>query len=191
MVAQMLELPLPDPRLESGSVLLRPWTHDDVPAIVCACRDGSIARWSPVIPCPYGEGDALGWLEGQEPMRVRGDGLDLAIIHAGTGAVLGAIGVSDVSMTLLSASVGYWLAPEARGHGYMTTAVRLLAGWTLDQLGLARIALMTDPDNVASQRVAERCGFTREGHLRSNLRIRHTGQRRDSLIYGLLPGELQ
>lgn len=191
MVPRMPEVPLPDPQLESGSVLLRPWAIDDVPAIVAACRDGSIARWSPVIPFPYVESDALEWLEGQEPMRVRGDGLDLAVVHSETGAVLGAIGLGTVSMTQLSAAVGYWLAPEARGHGYMTTALRLLASWAFAELELARIALLTDPENEPSQRVAERCGFTREGYLRSETRIRHSGERRDSLIYGLLRGELR
>jgi RimJ/RimL family protein N-acetyltransferase len=186
----MPEVPLPDPPLQRGSVLLRAWTRDDVPAVVAACGDGSIAKWSTVIPFPYAESDALVWLEGQEPMRLSGDGLDLALAHADTGAVLGAIGMHDVSMTLLSAVIGYWLAPEARGHGYMTTAVRLLAGWAFEELGLARLELMTDPQNVASQRVAERCGFKREGHLRSHIRIRHSGERRDSLVYGLLPGEL-
>jgi RimJ/RimL family protein N-acetyltransferase len=186
----MPEVPLPNAQLRSGSVLLRPWTEDDVPAVVAACQDGSIAKWSPVIAFPYAESDALLWLESQEPMRLSGDGLDLAVARADAGGVLGAIGLHEVSMVLLSASIGYWLAPDARGHGYMTTAVRLLAAWALNELGLARLELTTDPENVASQRVAERCGFKREGYLRSNMRIRHSGERRDSLVYGLLPGEL-
>jgi ribosomal-protein-alanine N-acetyltransferase len=93
-------------------------------------------------------------------------------------------------MGQLSAQTGYWLAPEARSHGHATAAVRLLARWAFGQLGLARLELTTGPDNAASQRVAERCGFVWEGRLRSNIIIRHTGERRDSLIYGLLPGDL-
>lgn len=187
----MFELPLPEPQLRDGHVLLRPWSNDDVPAIVAACQDQSIARWSPVIPYPYADSDARGWLDSQEPTRAAGEGLDLAIVHTETSAVLGAIGISNVSMTLLSAEVGYWLAADARGHGYMTQALRLLAPWVFDELGLARLQLLTDPENAPSRRVAERCGFTQEGHLRSHMRIRHSGQRRDSLIYGLLPGELR
>jgi RimJ/RimL family protein N-acetyltransferase len=82
------------------------------------------------------------------------------------------------------------LARDARGHGYISRAVRVLVRWAFDELGLARLELTTDPENTASQRVAERCGFQKEGYLRSHMLIRHSGQRRDSLVYGLLPGEL-
>ncbi|MDQ6775281.1 MAG: GNAT family N-acetyltransferase [Actinomycetota bacterium] len=143
-----------------------------------------------IIPFPYEESDALSWLESQEPMRLAGDGLDLAVVHAETDSVLGAIGIGTVSAILRSASMGYWLAQEARGQGYMTAAARVLARWAFDDLGMARLELTTDPHNVPSQRIAERCGFQREGYLRSHMLILHSGERRDSLIYGLLPEDL-
>jgi RimJ/RimL family protein N-acetyltransferase len=186
----MAELPFPDPQLTADLVLLRAWSQADVPAIVAACQDPSIARWSPVIPFPYGTGDAVAWLAGQEPARLVGEALDLAVVAADTGSVLGAIGINGASPTLRSAAIGYWLAPGARGHGYMTTAVRLLVMWAFERLGLARLELTTDPQNAASQRVAERCGFRREGYMRSHMRILHNGERRDSLLYGLLPEDL-
>ena len=91
----------------------------------------------------------------------------------------------------MSASIGYWLAGEARGQGYISRAVRVLARWAFDDLQLARLELTADPENIASQRVAERCGFRKEGHLRSDIVVHHSGERRDSLVYGLLPGELK
>jgi RimJ/RimL family protein N-acetyltransferase len=59
----------------------------------------------------------------------------------------------------------------------------------LDELGVERLELTTDPDNRRSQRVAEAVGFRREGVLRSHLR-HPDGRRRDSVMYSLLPGEL-
>jgi RimJ/RimL family protein N-acetyltransferase len=56
-------------------------------------------------------------------------------------------------------------------------------------LGLARLWLQVELENVASQHVAERCGFVREGRLRSHFQGRDGG-RVDVLIYGLLPAEL-
>jgi RimJ/RimL family protein N-acetyltransferase len=177
-------LPFPDPALQAGSVRLRRWTTADVPAVVAACEDPSISRFSPAIPFPYSDADATGWLESQEPMRMAGQALELAIVHTESGDLLGAVGM------LRTAELGYWLARGARGHGYMTSAVRLLAGWAFEEVGFARLELTTDPENVESQRVAERCGFRREGYLRSHMLVRHSGERRDSLIYGLLPGDL-
>ena len=59
--------------------------------------------------------------------------------------------------------IGYWVTPPARGRGICTRALRLLARWALDELELQRLELITDPDNLASQRVAEKVGFQREG----------------------------
>ena len=64
-------------------------------------------------------------------------------------------------------SVGYWLLEDGRGKGRATRAVRLMASWALPEMRLGRLQLHADPENVASQRVAERAGFTREGILRA------------------------
>jgi hypothetical protein len=53
----------------------------------------------------------------------------------------------------------------------------------------AWLELITDPDNVRSQRIAEKVGFRREGVLRSHL-VHSDGPRRDSVMFSLLPGEL-
>ena len=186
----MPELAFPDPPLSDGVVTLRPWADGDLEFVVRACQDPEVSRYSPVIPFPYVEADARGWFEFQEPARLAGHSIDFAVSDAATGRPLGAIGLSRVDHRLLNIETGYWLAREARGHGYMTRAVRLVAQWVFDRLGFARLQLCTDPENVASQRIAERCGFRREGHLRSSMLVLHSGERRDQFVFGLLPGEL-
>ena len=69
-------------------------------------------------------------------------------------------------------------------------ALQRLCRHALDELGLERLELITDPDNVASQRLATKVGFCREGVLRSHLR-HPDGRRRDSVMFSLLPGELR
>jgi RimJ/RimL family protein N-acetyltransferase len=66
-------------------------------------------------------------------------------------------------------------------------AIRLLTRWAFAVLGIARLELTCGTDNEASQHVAERCGFVREGVLRSHVPFK--GARRDSVIYSLLPGD--
>jgi RimJ/RimL family protein N-acetyltransferase len=84
--------------------------------------------------------------------------------------------------------LGYWLLPEGRGRGRATRALWLLSRWVLDQPGVERVELSTSPDNVVSQHVAERCGFRREGTLRSY----HVVDRRreDAVIFSLLAEDL-
>lgn len=63
---------------------------------------------------------------------------------------------------------------------------------TLADMVAARLASPSLPGRASELvRVAERCGFRYEGRLRSHMLVRHSGERRDSLIYGLLPGELR
>lgn len=185
----MAELSFPNPPLQSGSVALRPWRESDVPAIVRTCSDPDVVRFLVSLPTPYTEDDARAWLATQEPKRLAGDSLELAIADKETNELLGSL-ATRVSSRTRSANIGYWLTPEAQGHGYMAAAVRLLCEWLFETLGVGRIELTTDPENYASQRVAERCGFQQEGLLRSHLLHLHTGERRDSLMWSLLPGEL-
>ena len=54
-----------------------------------------------------------------------------------------------------SGFIGYGVAERARRRGIATRATRLLVGWAFDALGLERVELLAEVDNVASQRVAE------------------------------------
>ena len=88
------------------------------------------------------------------------------------------------------ASMGYWIAASERGQGVCSRALRLLSRHALDDLEVQRVDLITDPDNIASQRVAEKVGFQREGVLRAHLR-HPDGRIRDSVMFSLLPGEVR
>jgi RimJ/RimL family protein N-acetyltransferase len=160
-----------------------------VPGKLLAFSDPVIQRFSRRTT-PYTEADARRDFAEQEQARGRGEELNFALAEPGDqAAVLGGCLLENVRLDHNCAAVGYWLAPEARGRGVVTHAVRLLARWAFAELGLARLELTCGPDNEASQRVAERCGFTREGLLRSHVPFK--GARRDSMIYSLLPGELR
>ncbi|GAA4614738.1 hypothetical protein GCM10023195_64490 [Actinoallomurus liliacearum] len=126
----------------------------------------------------------------QEDARLRGQELNLAIVDAADpDHVWGKASLYDVDLDEARAAVACWLAPHARGRGVATRTLRLLAQWAFDSLAIARLELTCAPDNVASQSVAERCGFVREGVLRSHIRFK--GERRDTVVFSLLPGELR
>jgi RimJ/RimL family protein N-acetyltransferase len=58
--------------------------------------------------------------------------------------------------------------------------------WAFDQLGAQRVELVVDDRNIASRKVAERCGFVLEGVLRNVLRDPE-GILRNTCIYARLP----
>lgn len=182
----MPSIPLPEPPLADAELRLRPWTLGDVPAVTAACQDPEISRWT-VVPQEYTDQDATEFIATREADRAAGRELSLAIVSH-RDALLGSIAVSNVDWPDHRAEIGYWMAREVRGRGLGTRAVRLLSRWAIAELRLERLELLANPANEASQRLAERAGFTREGLLR-RYRTRH-GVREDLIMFSLLPEDL-
>ena len=61
------------------------------------------------------------------------------------------------------AEIGYGISTEYQGRGYATEAVDAMVAWALRQPGVRRVDAETEPDNRASQRVLEKCGFLPAG----------------------------
>jgi RimJ/RimL family protein N-acetyltransferase len=97
---------------------------------------------------------------------------------------LGFGGLVDLDLDARQGEIGYVVAREARGRGVAGRALRLITGWAIDELGLERVELHIDPENIASIRVAERCAYVREGVLRS-LHFKDA-IRADTAIYSML-----
>ena len=176
---------LPDPRPTDGVVTLRAWAEDDLLEVVRCFEDPTISRWLPMIPYPYTEADARKWFATLAPRRAAGNGAGLAIVDAVNGELLGGVGFRPDDER--RAEVGYWVRRERRGEGIATRALRLILRWAFDELGFTRIQLHCDVENVASQRVAEKAGYTREGVLRAWLEV--DGEPRDHVLYSLLATE--
>ncbi len=96
--------------------------------------------------------------------------------------------VGVVNWTLPEFEVGYFADVDHEGHGYVTEAVKGALGWLFDHLEAHRVRLGCDETNLRSIRVAERCGFVREGHLRET-KQHPDGNYSGDLHYGLLRSE--
>jgi RimJ/RimL family protein N-acetyltransferase len=175
--------------LRDGDLVLRRWVQDDAAWLVTACNDPEITRWIPVIPSPYTEEDARAFIGGESRSAPEYSVPEHSFAIAVGDSPAGAIGMSVNSMNYRG-RIGYWVAAPSRGAGVCTRALRLLSRWAFHDLELRRLELITDPDNVASQRVAEKVGYRREGVMRSHL-LHPDGRLRDSVLFSLLPGELR
>ena len=180
---------LPGDPLLDGTTALRAWRDSDLDPLVVACQDPEISRWTRV-PYPYASTDARAYLLQRHDSLHAGIAAPFAIVSAADrDHLLGSISLMRFSWQHARAEVGYWLATAARGEGHATRAVRLITAWGFRSLALQRIELMAATGNPASQRVAERCGFTREAVLRSYLQAQH--ERQDMVAFGLLADELR
>ena len=106
------------------------------------------------------------------------------------GTVIGDIALQDLDWQNRSCSVGYGLTKlEHRNKGYATDAAKIILQYGFRHLGLERISASTQENNIGSQRVLEKCGFTLEGRERKAKYF--AGRRHDMLIYGLLEEEFK
>jgi RimJ/RimL family protein N-acetyltransferase len=180
---------LPAEPLVDGPTSLRPWRDSDLPALALGGRDPEVTRWIG-LPRAYRDTDARAYLMSRYDGLHVGVRAPYAIVATDGGELLGSIALSHFDWDDARGEVGYWLTGPARGAGHATRALRLICRWGFAELGLARIELQAAVDNPASQRVAERAGFTREAVLRSRWTT-FTGERHDMACFGLLAGEAE
>ncbi len=163
--------PWEDPRVlpspEAGGIRLRPWRDEDVGHLE--------PRDQPVHHMPArGVLDAdtfPEWLLTRREKMSLGQTLSWCVAEDRTDAALGEVLVFVTEGTLDddSAELGYQVLPSARRRGVATAAARVLAHHALTPrraggLGLRRLTAQTAEDNVASNTVLDRLGFTIWGH---------------------------
>lgn len=180
-------IPLPDPELRDDVVRLRAPHPADVDAIHAACQDPLIQRYT-FVPVPYERAHAQAWVDSAAALRAAGDSLSLVVTRAGHDELVGTIGLLRPDFAHRVAEIGYWTAPAERGQGLTARAVRLLSRWALSAGGFARVTCDVDTGNPASQRVAEKAGFVREGVLRSAIEAK--GRRWSLVVHSLIAEDL-
>ncbi|HVA61620.1 MAG TPA: GNAT family N-acetyltransferase [Mycobacteriales bacterium] len=172
--------------LHTERLVLRGFTRADIAAVHAACQDPAIQRWT-TVPSPYRLADAESFVTDIAP-RGWSTGEDMPFAVTRDGALLGAAGLHRRGRDPGIAEVGFWCAAESRGQGYVTEAVREIARWAFEDLGVQRLEWYAEVGNTSSRRVAEKLGFSVEGLLRKFLL--HRGDRVDGWVASLLPGEL-
>jgi RimJ/RimL family protein N-acetyltransferase len=181
----MSKIVLPGEPMADGPTLVRPWRDSDLRAVVEACRDPEIARWT-TAPENYSEADARAFLLYRYDALLAGTTAPFAVVSA-SDQLLGSIALLRIDWQHHRGEAGYWLAGWGRGQGHATRALRMVSDWGFEALGLGRIDLYAATGNVASQHVAERAGFVREGVLRAFMRGKEGQQ--DMVAFGLLAAE--
>jgi RimJ/RimL family protein N-acetyltransferase len=178
--------------VEDGNIALRPWTAADADALVLRINDEAIGAYLDLVPQPYTTADAHDWFAITAEGWRSGTSATFGIHTEDIEGAVGGVGVRFFSeLDDGSAEIGYWVAAEARRRGIATAATRLAARWSFDEVPeLARLQLRADVENAASNRVAEKAGFTREGVLRAQRYNARLGRRADFVMWSLLREEL-
>lgn len=146
----------------AGPVTLRPWEPADVSFVYDACQDLEIQRWTN-LPSPFRASDAVALLQFSTTLRERGTAALFAVVSTDQGELLGAVSLRDIERDEGRASIGYWVAVDARGRGVAMNAVAAASRWAFAALGVDEVYAEVLHGNDGSVRVLERCGFAPDG----------------------------
>ena len=185
----LIDLPM---RMETRRLVLRPPQAGDEKALLHAAIAESLPelrRYLASLPWVAGEQTVASaeiyCRNAQANFLARKD-LPFLVIEKNTGQLVGATGLHRTVWAIPKTEIGYWGRVSRAGNGFIGEAVLALADYAFARLGAVRVEIITDEENTAARRVAERCQFVLEGILRNERRA-PDGTLRNTCLYGRIP----
>jgi RimJ/RimL family protein N-acetyltransferase len=170
---------LEPPLLTNGRVVIRGWRREDAAALLPACGDRDICRFT-TVPDRYTLETAEAWIARQHNHAHSRTAVVWAVVPREREQPIGMVGLFGLGEPEPMARFGYWLVSEWRGRGLATMATRLVAEWAFAELKLPEIHIDREPANQSSAKVAERLGAELKGPVIKSYRgtelelVRHT-----------------
>jgi ribosomal-protein-alanine N-acetyltransferase len=172
------------PLIETERLVLRGYEPGDAPSILRYASDPEVTPFMAWDPCRNLD-DVNGFLNGAIAPHYEAYELDYALaLRTAPDAAIGGLGACWDSRAHRVIHLGYILAKEHWGKGYMPEAVRALVRRAFETTDVQRIFAPIFAENVKSRRAAEKAGLSFEGVLRSN--VEHQGRRWDQAIYAVV-----
>ncbi len=146
-----------------------------------------LAPWEATRPDVESDGQLPTFFEmirhyNREARELRSISFAIWLNEGGRESFIGQITLGGVVLgAYRGAHIGYWIDQRYANRGYTTRAVTALTNFAFTEIRLHRIEINLRPENVASRKVAEKCGYTLEGVRPRYLHI--AGEWRDHLTF--------
>lgn len=149
------------PTIETDRLYLRPMTPEDVPSLRRWTPDKSIYTYWGKGPGKADKNPELLFEKETRPSK----SFHLGIARKEDNQVIGDVWVYLIENDRM-ASVAARVSPDCHGKGYGTEALRAMTRFCFEHTELQRLWTEVDVRNIASQRMLEKCSYTREGLIR-------------------------
>ena len=173
----------PFPILETERLTLRRVLPSDVKEMFELRSNPETMKYIP-RPLVTNYDEALAHIKMMEDKIETNEGINWAITLKGDDKMLGVIGHYCIKPEHYRAEVGYMILPEYHGKGITTEAVQCVVDYGFNTMQLHSIEGVIDPENEASQRVLQKCGFVKEAHFKEN--EFYDGKFIDAVVYSKL-----
>ncbi|PRQ07198.1 GNAT family N-acetyltransferase [Enhygromyxa salina] len=174
------------PTLDAARVRLRWLTLADASDVFEVFRDPDTMRYWSSLPMQRRE-QASALIEQIHACFANQSLYQWGVERRSDGRVIGTVTLASLDVSNRRADIGFALARDTWGSGYMSEAASAVLSFGFDTLGLERVEADVDPRNAASLVLLERLGFVREGLLRERWRV--GTEVADSAMLGLLRRE--
>jgi ribosomal-protein-alanine N-acetyltransferase len=174
------------PELETDRLVMRMLSLDDAKDIFDYTSDPEFAKylsWGPATSID----DSISFLSDAMFRYQLGDVAGWGLVNKRDDKLIGTCGFTNWDPESKKAEIGYALAREYWGQGYITEAVKRAVRYGFESMELNRIEAMCDAQNVGSARVMEKAGMSFEGLLRHYGFWK--GEYHDIKLYSILRGE--
>ena len=177
--------------IETPRLTLRPPRTGDGPALHQALSESlpELRRFLASLPWVAAEQtleSAEMFCRNSEANFVSRKDLPFLVFEKRTGNLVASAGLHRTAWQTPKSEVGYWCRTSATRNGFVTEAVIALTEYAFQHIRAVRVELITDEENVASCRVAERAGFVLEGVLRNERRAPDASLR-NTCVYARFP----
>ena len=169
-------------------MVVRDYAERDIPEILIAYQDDPSLHLRLGRERPPSGAELGRWAEQEPGQRAAGEHATFTILEPGSDVCRGQLTVLQIDWEQARAEIGVWLEPRARGTGMGGHALRLVSAWLLRTCRLARVQVLTEPNNQAMIGAARAAGFTYEGMLRGYTGQR--GERVDNVVLALLASDV-
>lgn len=157
----------PFPNLETERLILRRVLPSDVKEMFELRSNPETMKYIP-RPLLTNHEEALAHIQMMEDKIETNEGINWAITLKGDDKMLGVIGHYRIKPEHYRAEVGYMILPQYNGKGITTEAVQCVVDYGFNTMQLHSIEGVIDPENGASERVLQKCGFVKEAHFKEN-----------------------
>lgn len=170
--------------LKTPRLLLRSFEESDFSDVHTYACDKEVTRYQSWGP--NNEAATREFIRGSaEAFKINtSDDLEFAIVDRETSRVIGGCGIHARRKAFREYEIGWTLNRHFWRRGIATEAVTAIVDLAFSTRDVHRLYALVDLQNIASRALAEKLGFTQEGHLARDTLIR--GEWRDTLIYGRL-----
>ncbi|MBL0737442.1 GNAT family N-acetyltransferase [Flavobacterium sp. GN10] len=173
----------PFPIIETERLILDRLTDKDVQEVFDLRSNPENMKYIP-RPLAKNHEDAMELIKMIDEKIDTNEGINWSVRFKNDSKLIGIIGYYRMQPENYRAEIGYILSPNHHGKGIVTEAVNQLIKYGFESLKLHSIEAVIDPENYASEKVLQKCGFVKEAHLKE---VEFwDGKFIDKVIYSLL-----